>query len=106
MGIVKWQENQDKCILTTGHIRTSNAAQRVGCLLVVVAHADSSAITLVNAIDEKISESGMSASKLGKSGSENDNRHMREEHLAGFFSCCSRFFVLRRGHSSINEPQK
>lgn len=61
-------------LLTTGHIRTSNAAEWVGCLLVVIAHADSSAITLVNAIDEKVSESGMSAGKLGNSCSESEDR--------------------------------
>lgn len=63
-------------LLTTRHIRTSNAADWVGCLLVVVAHADSSAITLVNAVDEEISESGMSASKLGNSSSENEDCHV------------------------------
>lgn len=74
-GTGNWQENQDIFKLTTSHIRASNAAERVGCLLVVIAHADSSAITLVDAINEEVSERGMSASKLGNSSCENDNRH-------------------------------
>lgn len=68
-----WQGNKNKYKLTTGHIRASNAAERKGRLLDVIAHADSSAITLVNPIDEEVSESGMSASKLSSSSYEDDN---------------------------------
>lgn len=53
--------------LTTGHIRASNAAEREGRFLHIIAHADSSAITLINTIDEKISESRVSTSNLGSS---------------------------------------
>ena len=72
-GIGNWQENQDKGTLTTGHIRASNAADRVGCLRNIVAHADRSAITLVNTIDEEVSESGMSTGKRSSSSCEYDN---------------------------------
>lgn len=36
-------------------------------------HADSRAIALVNTIDEKVSESGMSASKLSSSSCQDDS---------------------------------
>ena len=75
-GIGSWEENQDKCRLTTGHIRASNAAEREGCPLDIIAHADSSAITLINTIDKEVSESSMSASKLSSSSCEDDNLDM------------------------------
>ena len=58
---------QDPEKLTTGHIGTSNATDRVGRLLVVIAHADSRAITLIDTIDEEVSESGVSVSEPSSS---------------------------------------
>lgn len=75
-GIGSWEENQDKGRLTTGHIRASNAAEREGCLRDVIAHADSSAITLINTIDKEVSESRMSTSKRSSSSCEDENLDM------------------------------
>lgn len=58
---------RDRGSLTTGHIRASNAAEREGRFLHVIAHADSSAITLVYTIDEEVSESRVSTSNLSSS---------------------------------------
>lgn len=83
-GIQIRQENQDNHKLTACHIRASNAVEREGCLLEIITHTDSSAITLVNSIDEEISESGMSASKLSSSSCEDDNLDECEEHVVDF----------------------
>lgn len=58
---------RDRGRLTTGHIRASNAAKREGGFLHAIAHTDSSAITLVNTIDEEVSESRVSTSNLDSS---------------------------------------
>ena len=64
------EKGKDKGRLTTSHIRASNATEREGRFLHVIAHADSSPITLVNTIDEEVSESRVSASKLSSSSRE------------------------------------
>ena len=58
---------QDREKLTTGHIGASNATDWEGRLLVVVAHADSCAITLIKTIDEEVSESGVSVGEPSSS---------------------------------------
>ena len=56
------RESKAKRRLTTSHVRASHAAKWEGRLRDVVAHADSSTISLINTIDEEVGESRMSAS--------------------------------------------
>ena len=73
IGIGIWWKLVGKGRLTTSHIRASNTGERESRLLHVVTHANSRTITLVNAIDKEVSESGMSASKLSSSSCEDNN---------------------------------
>ena len=74
---------QDKHRLTTCHIRASDATDWEGRFLHVVAHADSSTISLVNAIDEEVGESRVSASKPSSNSCEKNYFDMGHMHVAG-----------------------
>ena len=82
---------QDKHRLTTCHVRTSDAADWERRFLHIVAHADSSTISLVNPIDEEVGESRVSASKPSSTSCEKKNFDSGDMHIAvfsrlGFFS--------------------
>ena len=93
---------QDEHRLTTCHIRTSDTADWEGRFLHVVAHADSSTISLVNTIDEEVGESRVSASKPSSTSCEKNNFDLGDMHIAGSWGWD--YFLM--GKSSINELQK
>ena len=74
---------QDKHRLTACHIRASDATDWEGRFLHVVAHADSSTISLVNTIHEEVGESRMSASKPSSNSCEKKNFDLGHMHAAG-----------------------
>ena len=78
MGI--WQE---KSRLTTCHVGASDAADWEGRFLHVVAHADSSTISLINTIDEEVGESRVSASKPSSTSCEKNDSDLGDMHVAG-----------------------
>ena len=75
---------QDIYRLTTCHVRTSDAADWEGRFLHVVAHADSSTVSLVDTIDEEVGESRVSAGKPSSTSCEKANFDSGDMHVAGF----------------------
>ena len=95
---------QDKRRLTTCHIGASDAADWEGRFLHVVAHADSSTISLINTIDKEVGESRVSASKPSSTSCEKNDSDLGDMHVAGYLSNVGLVFSM--GKSSINELQK